>query len=195
MLEKHKNLIEKNLNNREYRVESNSLKIILDNKKEINNIVVDNKSIWYIGNLVITVDRIDIGDSIGLITIAAGVEFINIKILATEVYVEYQARNVQKYGINSFNLELILNIIEDFNNRRHLINQDELKFLNELINDDIKELFNIIAKNRETYIDEYNHELNNLRAEFVIKEDRLNRKIKSLVMYPHTNWQILEIFI
>ena len=87
MLEKHKNLIEKNLNNREYRVESNSLKIILDNKKEINNIVVDNKSIWYIGNLVITVDRIDIGDSIGLITIAAGVEFINIKILATEVYV------------------------------------------------------------------------------------------------------------
>ena len=195
MLEKHKNLIEKNLNNREYRVESNSLKIILDNKKEINNIVVDNKSIWYIGNLVITVDRIDIGDSIGLITIAAGVEFINIKILATEAYVEYQARNVQKYGINSFNLELILNIIEDFNNRRHLINQDELKFLNELINDDIKELFNIIAKNRETYIDEYNHELNNLRAEFVIKEDRLNRKIKSLVMYPHTNWQILEIFI
>ncbi len=195
MLEKHKNLIEKNLNNREYRVESNSLKIILDNKKEINNIVVDNKSIWYIGNLVITVDRIDIGDSIGLITIAAGVEFINIKILATEVYVEYQTRNVQKYGINSFNLELILNIIEDFNNRRHLINQDELKFLNELINDDIKELFNIIAKNRETYIDEYNHELNNLRAEFVIKEDRLNRKIKSLVMYPHTNWQILEIFI
>ena len=195
MLEKHKNLIEKNLNNREYRVESNSLKIILDNKKEINNIVVDNKSIWYIGNLVITVDRIDIGDSIGLITIAAGVEFINIKILATEVYVEYQARNVQKYGINSFNLELILNIIEDFNNKRHLINQDELKFLNELINDDIKELFNIIAKNRETYIDEYNHELNNLRAEFVIKEDRLNRKIKSLVMYPHTNWQILEIFI
>ena len=187
MLEKHKNLIEKNLNNREYRVESNSLKIILDNKKEINNIVVDNKSIWYIGNLVITVDRIDIGDSIGLITIAAGVEFINIKILATEVYVEYQTRNVQKYGINSFNLELILNIIEDFNNRRHLINQDELKFLNELINDDIKELFNIIAKNRETYIDEYNHELNNLRAEFVIKEDRLNRKIKSLVMYPHTN--------
>lgn len=187
MLEKHKDLIEKNLNNREYRVESNSLKIILDNKKEINNIVVDNKSIWYIGNLVITVDRIDIGDSIGLITIAAGVEFINIKILATEVYVEYQARNVQKYGINSFNLELILNIIEDFNNRRHLINQDELKFLNELINDDIKELFNIIAKNRETYIDEYNHELNNLRAEFVIKEDRLNRKIKSLVMYPHTN--------
>ena len=195
MLEKHKDLIEKNLNNREYMVESNSLKIILDNKKEINNIVVDNKSIWYIGNLVITVDRIDIGDSIGLITIAAGVEFINIKILATEVYVEYQARNVQKYGINSFNLELILNIIEDFNNRRHLINQDELKFLNELINDDIKELFNIIAKNRETYIDEYNHELNNLRAEFVIKEDRLNRKIKSLVMYPHTNWQILEIFI
>ena len=195
MLEKHKNLIEKNLNNREYRVESNSLKIILDNKKEINNIVVDNKSIWYIGNLVITVDRIDIGDSIGLITIAAGVEFINIKILATEVYVEYQARNVQKYGINSFNLELILNIIEDFNNRRHLINQDELKFLNELINDDIKELFNIIAKNRETYIDEYNHELNNLRAEFVIKEDRLNRKIKSLVMYPHTNWQILNNFI
>ena len=190
MLEKHKNLIEKNLNNREYRVESNSLKIILDNKKEINNIVVDNKSIWYIGNLVITVDRIDIGDSIGLITIAAGVEFINIKILATEVYVEYQARNVQKYGINSFNLELILNIIEDFNNRRHLINQDELKFLNELINDDIKELFNIIAKNRETYIDEYNHELNNLRAEFVIKEDRLNRKIKSLVMYPHTNWPL-----
>ena len=195
MLEKHKNLIEKNLNNREYRVESNSLKIILDNKKEINNIVVDNKSIWYIGNLVITVDRIDIGDSIGLITIAAGVEFINIKILATEVYVEYQTRNVQKYGINSFNLELILNIIEDFNNRRHLINQDELKFLNELINDDIKELFNIIAKNRETYIDEYNHELNNLRAEFVIKEDRLNRKIKSLVMYPHTNWQILNNFI
>ena len=195
MLEKHKNLIEKNLNNREYRVESNSLKIILDNKKEINNIVVDNKSIWYIGNLVITVDRIDIGDSIGLITIAAGVEFINIKILATEVYVEYQTRNVQKYGINSFNLELILNIIEDFNNKRHLINQDELKFLNELINEDIKELFNIIAKNRETYIDEYNYELNNLRAEFVIKEDRLNRKIKSLVMYPHTNWQILEIFI
>ena len=187
MLEKHKNLIEKNLNNREYRVESNSLKIILDNKKEINNIVVDNKSIWYIGNLVITVDRIDIGDSIGLITIASGVEFINIKILATEVYVEYQARNVQKYGINSFNLELIPNIIEDFNNKRHLINQDELKFLNELINEDIKELFNIIAKNRETYIDKYNHELNNLRAEFVIKEDRLNRKIKSLVMYPHTN--------
>ena len=187
MLEKHKNLIEKNLNNREYRVESNSLKIILDNKKEINNIVVDNKSIWYIGNLVITVDRIDIGDSIGLITIASGVEFINIKILATEVYLEYQARNVQKYGINSFNLELILNIIEDFNNKRHLINQDELKFLNELINEDIKELFNIIAKNRETYIDKYNHELNNLRAEFVIKEDRLNRKIKSLVMYPHAN--------
>ena len=78
---------------------------------------------------------------------------------------------------------MILNIIEDFNNRRHLINQDELKFLNELINDDIKELFNIIAKNRETYIDEYNHELNNLRADYVMKENKILKKIKTLNKY------------
>ncbi len=183
MLEKHKKVIENKLKNKEYRVASNSLKIILDNKMEINNIVVDNKSIWYIGNLVITVDKIDIGDSIGLITIASGVEFIHIKILAAEVYVEYQTINAIKYDINSFNSELIFNIIENFNNKNNLINQDELRFLNELINNDIEELFNIIAKNRENYIDEYNSELNNLQAEYARKEKMLIKKIESLKMY------------
>lgn len=183
MLDKHKKIIEKKLNNKKYEVSNSFLRVKLDNNNEITNAIIDNKSIWYVKDLVVTVDKINIDDCVGLITIASTGEYIHIKILATEVYVEYNAINAKKYNINSVNKNLILAIIEDFNNKKCIINRNDLSILLELINDDINELFDLIEENKEDYIDEYNHELNNLRADYVMKENKILKKIKTLNKY------------
>lgn len=182
MLDKHKKIIEKNLNNKKYEVSNNFLRVKLDNN-EITNAIIDNKSIWYVKDLVVTVDKINTDDCVGLITIASTGEYIHIKIHATEVYVEYNAINIKKYGINSINKNIILAIIEDFNNKKGVINCNELSILFELINDDVEELFDLIEENKQDYIDGYKHELNNLRANYVMKENKILKKIKSLNKY------------
>ncbi|MBQ9013638.1 MAG: hypothetical protein IJ094_08830 [Bacilli bacterium] len=186
MLDKHKKIIENKLNNKDYEVSNSFLKVKLDNKKEIVNTIVDNKSIWYIDNLIITVDEVNINDCIGIITIASGVDYVHIKILSTEVYLDYHSKNVKRYDINSFNADMILAIIEDFNNKNNIVNNNELSNLFELIIDDIDNLFIIIEKNKKKYIDEYNYKLNKLRADFVINESKILKKIKLLNGYSRT---------
>lgn len=183
MLEKHKNLIKSKLDNKEYEVSDSILRIKIDDNKEITNNVIDNKSIWYIDDLVLTVDKVDLNDCIGIITIASLADFINIKILASEVYVDYQSKSVRKYNINSFNTQMILMMIEDFNNSKNIINRYELSLLLEIIEGEIAELFSIITKNKSNYVDEYEKELNNLRADYIMKESKILKKIKSLNMY------------
>lgn len=183
MLEKHKNLIKNKLDNKEYEVSDSVLRIKIDDNKEITNNVIDNKSIWYIDDLVLTVDKVDLNDCIGIITIASSTDFINIKILASEVYVDYQSKSVRKYNINSFNTQMILMMIEDFNNSKNIINRYELSLLLEIIEGEIAELFSIITKNKSNYVDEYEKELNNLRADYIMKESKILKKIKSLNMY------------
>ena len=78
---------------------------------------------------------------------------------------------------------MVLMMIEDFNNSKNIINRHELSLLLEIIEGEIVELFSIITKNKCNYVDEYEKELNNLRADYMMKESKILKKIKSLNMY------------
>lgn len=208
MLEKHKNLIENYfLNNREvsdaytmvgsnndysFEVFSNEMKIKVDDNTSIKNIDNGNINIWKIteGNLKtsIIINKVDNLDVVALIAVIDenNNAYVTIKQTPTNTYISYQDELICYY-VNNINGATIINIIEDyFNKKGFLVNTNKRNIL-DFIRVDIDDIFITINNNKNKYIKDLNHELNNINANYVMESENIKKKLKVINSYKYSN--------
>ena len=199
MLEKHRNLIKKNI----FEGKINDLYVnngcskkytfeVYDNLLKIrkNDLVLKNTdnndiSVWNInekGNevsiIINRVNSVDVAYMIALIN-TNNKEHVTLKQTPTDLYVSYLSSSIN-YELKDCNTNLIMTIIEDYFNKNGFINtKDILKFLKE----DIDNLFNIMFKNNDAYIESLKHQLNNINANYIMESQKVKRKINLLNDY------------
>lgn len=183
MLEKHRFLVENYIgeDGNTYEVSDNILRVNLYNNVNIVNNVKNNKSVWYIDDLVIQIDKIDNDLVVGIITIRFKNNIIRIKQTPTDTFVEAK-NNAVRYCLNDFNTLMVLNIIDDFCNKYGLLEKYRQNVY-DLISIDISDIFVTIENNKNFYIKNLYHELNKVKAEYIIKESKIKNKIKELNRY------------
>lgn len=204
MLEKHKKLIEnyaldKNEENNSnvdidrndsyysFDVFNNELKINLDEKIIIKNIDNNDINIWQINNkdmqISIIINKINTLDVVAMIAIVdCNKASLTIKQTPTNMYISYND-NAIGYDINKISADLIVNIIEDYLNKKRLLSNVYTMEILRFIRIDIDEIFATIEKNKEKYIDSLNHQLNNLNAKYIMESEKLKKKIKIIKNY------------
>ena len=203
MLEKHKKIIEKyalekkgennsnvgigGINKYSFAVFKNELNINMNENITLKNIDNNDINIWKIkeGNREssIIINKVNSLDVVAMIAIIdCNKAFLTIKQTPTNMYISYNDESIG-YNINKVSRDLIINIIEDyFNKKRFLCNinkSDIFKF----IRVDIDDIFTTIEKNKEYYINNLNHQLNNLNAKYVIESKKIKKKLKTIKDY------------
>lgn len=208
MLEKHKNLIENYfLNNREvsdayimvgsnndysFEVFGNELKIKVDGNTSITNVDNGSINIWNIkegdSKASILINKVDSLDVVAMIAIidSNNNAYVTIKQTPTNMYISYGDKSIGYY-INNVNSETIINIIEDcLNKKGFLVNTNKRNIL-DFIRVDIDDIFITMNYNKENYINELNHQLNNINANYVMESESIKKKLKVINGYKCSN--------
>lgn len=205
MLEKHKKLIEKNIlngtqvndtysmigseNGYSFKVVGNELKIISNDNVVLENINDSNISVWKIENdikkisiIINKVDSLDVVAMIAIVDCNNDLANVSIKQTPTNLYISYDEESIG-YDVNSCSADLIINIIEDYFNKKGLLNGKSKEDIFNFIRIDIDEIFTILNSNKNNYINDLEHQLNNLSANYVMESEKIKRKINTLHGY------------
>lgn len=204
MLEKHKKLIENYFfnkrevndantmegsnNNYSFEVCGNELKIKVDDNTNIKNSDNGDINIWYIkeGNsqASIVINKVDSLDVVAMIAIIDpnNNAYVTIKQTPTNLYISYSDQSIG-YDVNSVNSNLIINIIEDYFNKNKIFNKINKREILNFIRVDIDDIFITMDYNKDNYINELNHQLNNINANYVIDSENIKRKLKTINSY------------
>lgn len=175
------------INKYSFAVFKNELNINMNENITLKNIDNNDINIWKIkeGNREssIIINKVNSLDVVAMIAIIdCNKAFLTIKQTPTNMYISYNDESIG-YNINKVSRDLIINIIEDyFNKKRFLCNinkSDIFKF----IRVDIDDIFTTIEKNKEYYINNLNHQLNNLNAKYVIESKKIKKKLKTIKDY------------
>lgn len=205
MLEKHKKLIEKNIlngthvndtysmigsgNGYSFKVVGNELKIISNDNVVLENINDSNISVWKIENdikkisiIINKVDSLDVVAMIAIVDCNNDLANVSIKQTPTNLYISYDEESIG-YDVNSCSADLIINIMEDYFNKKGLLNGKSKEDIFNFIRIDIDEIFTILNSNKNNYINDLEHQLNNLSANYVMESEKIKRKINTLHGY------------
>ena len=205
MLEKHKKLIEKNIlngtqvddaysmigsgNDYSFKVVGNELKIISNDNVVLENINDSNISVWRIENdikkisiIINKVDSLDVVAMIAIVDCNNDLANVSIKQTPTNLYISYDEESIG-YDVNSCSADLIINIMEDYFNKKGLLNGKSKEDIFNFIRIDIDEIFTILNSNKNNYINDLEHQLNNLSANYVMESEKIKRKINTLHGY------------
>ena len=205
MLEKHKKLIEKNIlngtqvndtysmigsgNGYSFKVVGNELKIISNDNVVLENINDSNISVWRIENdikkisiIINKVDSLDVVAMIAIVDCNNDLANVSIKQTPTNLYISYDEESIG-YDVNSCSADLIINIMEDYFNKKGLLNGKSKEDIFNFIRIDIDEIFTILNSNKNNYINDLEHQLNNLSANYVMESEKIKRKINTLHGY------------
>lgn len=175
------------INKYSFAVFKNELNINMNENITLKNIDNNDINIWKIkeGNREssIIINKVNSLDVVAMIAIIdCNKAFLTIKQTPTNMYISYNDESIG-YNINKVSRDLIINIIEDyFNKKRFLCNinkSDIFKF----IRVDIDDIFTTIEKNKEYYINNLHHQLNNLNAKYVIESKKIKKKLKTIKDY------------
>lgn len=190
MLDKHKNIINnyfltKHDDNYYFEVCGNELKIIIDNNTCVKNIDENSVNVWKIheGNrdATIIINKINSLDVVAMIAIIDlnNNAYVTIKQTPTNMYISYNDDSIG-YDINKLSSDLIINIIEGYLNKRRLLCNVNKNDIFKFIRVDIDDIFITIENNKEKYIHNLKHQLNNLNEKFVIDSEKIKEKIKTI---------------
>lgn len=205
MLEKHKKIIEKNIlngthvndtysmigseNGYSFKVVGNELKIISNDNVVLENINDSNISVWKIENdikkisiIINKVDSLDVVAMIAIVDCNNDLANVSIKQTPTNLYISYDEESIG-YDVNSCSADLIINIMEDYFNKKGLLNGKSKEDIFNFIRIDIDEIFTILNSNKNNYINDLEHQLNNLSANYVMESKKIKRKINTLHGY------------
>lgn len=205
MLEKHKKLIEKNIlngtqvddaysmigsgNDYSFKVVGNELKIISNDNVVLENINDSNISIWNIekdskkiSTIINKVDSLDVIAMIAIVDCNNDLVNVSIKLTPTNLYISYNEDSIS-YNVNQCSVDLIINIMEDYLNKKRLLKEKSKEDIFNFIRLDIDEIFTILNSNKNNYINNLEHQLNNLSANYVMEREKIKRKINTLHGY------------
>ena len=205
MLEKHKKLIEKNIlngtqvddaysmigsgNDYSFKVVGNELKIISNDNVVLENINDSNISIWNIekdskkiSTIINKVDSLDVIAMIAIVDCNNDLVNVSIKLTPTNLYISYNEDSIS-YNVNQCSADLIINIMEDYLNKKRLLKEKSKEDIFNFIRLDIDEIFTILNSNKNNYINNLEHQLNNLSANYVMEREKIKRKINTLHGY------------
>ncbi len=205
MLEKYKKIIEKNIlngthvndtysmigsgNGYSFKVVGNELKIISNDNVVLENINDSNISVWKIENdikkisiIINKVDSLDVVAMIAIVDCNNDLANVSIKQTPTNLYISYDEESIG-YDVNSCSADLIINIMEDYFNKKGLLNGKSKEDIFNFIRIDIDEIFTILNSNKNNYINDLEHQLNNLSANYVMESEKIKRKINTLHGY------------
>ena len=205
MLEKHKNLIEKNIlngtiiddtysmigsgNGYSFKVVGNELKIFGNDNVALENVNDGSISIWKIENdskrisiIINKVDSLDVVAMIAIVDCNNDLVNVSIKLTPTNLYISYDEDSIN-YDVNKCNSDLIINTMEDYFNKKGLLNGKSKEDIFNFIRIDIDEIFTILNCNKNNYINNLEHQLNNLSANYVMESEKIKRKINTLHGY------------
>ena len=204
MLDKHKNIIENYMmgkrkvsdsytmvgsnNNYSFEVFNNELKIKLDDCASIRNTDNGNTNYWIIKDnntqVSIIINKIDSMDVVALISIIneKNNADVIIKQTPTNIYISYQDKSIGYY-INKVNSDTIINIIEDYLNKKRMFSNINKTDIFNFLKIDIVDIFITINNNKEKYIKNLNYQLNNLNANYVMNSEHIKKKLKTIDGY------------
>ena len=204
MLEKHKFLIENKIINNEinnynplrgdddyysFEVFNNELKVIIDNDTILSNNDDGIISVWNIkkeyDNTSIMINKINSLDVVAMIAIidcTNKLVNVTIKQTPTNMYVSYSDESIG-YDINKCRPDFIINIIEDYFNKKGSLSDNNKRNILNLIKVDIDEIFSILYHNKNNYINDLEHQLNSVKASYVMESESIKRKLKVINGY------------
>ena len=205
MLEKHKKLIEGFIlnrtnevnnvysmigsNNYSFEILNNELVINIDDNTVLSNTDNGVISIWNIKDghnetslIINKIDNLDVVAMIAIVDCNNNLANVTIKQTPTNMYISYIDETIG-YDINQCDGDLIVNIIEDYFNKKNLLVGKNKEDIFKFIRIDTDEIFNILYNNKDKYINNLNRELNNLNASYVIESEFIKKKLKTISNY------------
>ena len=87
------------------------------------------------------------------------------------------------YDINKCRPDFIINIIEDYFNKKGSLSDNNKRNILNLIKVDIDEIFSILYHNKNNYINDLEHQLNSVKASYVMESESIKRKLKVINGY------------
>lgn len=197
MLSKQKKAIANNLFNSEeancrYSCDDDTLRIFLDEKTHLQNKEIDTVSIWKVkdGNKEASIifNKINSLDVVALISIVdnkEGIAYATIKQTPTNMYV-YYGEEVIGYDINNCNSNTVINIMEDYFNKNNML-KNNMEVVLKIVKTDIDEVFSLMHNQKQAYLDNLEHSLNNINARYLMDSEKVKRMIRTVNNYSENN--------